>query len=99
MIARIRIVGIRPGTLEEYRGVSRDWRNLLQEHGGRVLGFYVDDPGTTVIGIAEYESRERLEEIQSRCEADPAFPGIRRRADALMTSFEEKVLDKLELDA
>ena len=97
MITRIRIVGIKPGALDEYRDVSREWRDLLHKYGGRVLGFYSDAPGTTVIGVAEYESRARLEEIQSQCEADPAFPSIKSRADALMTSFEEKILDKLEL--
>jgi len=99
MITRIRIVGITPGTLDQYREVSRDWRDLLHKYGGRVLGFYADAAETMVTGIAEYESRERLYEIQRQCEADEAFPHIMRRAEALMTSFDEKILDKLEFDS
>ena len=43
MITRIRISGIRPGTLVEFTEVARDWKNLLERHGGRVLGFYFNE--------------------------------------------------------
>lgn len=99
MITRIRIVGLRPGTLDDYRELARDWRDLLHKHGGRVLGFYVDRGKNTVTGIAEYESREHLSEVQRRCEADEAFADIRTRSVKLITSFEEQVLDKLEIDS
>lgn len=99
MITRIRISGIRPGTLARFREVARDWKRLLEANGGRVLGFYVDEAETSVTGIAEYESRARLSEIQRSCEADPAFASIQSRAEQLTTSFEERILDKLEIDA
>src|SRR5262249_18341908 len=73
---RIRITGIRPGTLAEFKEVARDWKRLLENHGGRVLRFYFDETENKVTGIAEYESRERLAEIQRKCEAEPAYPDI-----------------------
>ncbi len=98
MIARIRITGIRPGTLAEFKEVARDWRNLLERHGGRVLGFYFNETDNRVTGIAEYDSRSHLSEIQRKCEADPAFGHIQSRAEQMITSFEERIVDKLELD-
>ena len=98
MITRIRIVGIKSGCLNEYRNVCRDWRDLLHKYGGRVLGFYFDAAENTVTGIAEYESREHLTQIQRHCEEDATFASISRRAEELITSFEEKILDKLELE-
>ncbi len=99
MITRIRIVGIRPGAVDDYKEVARGWRDLLHKYGGRVLGFYFDRVKNTVTGIAEYESREHLGEIQRKCEADGAFSGIRKRSGKLITSFEEEILDKLEIDS
>jgi hypothetical protein len=99
MITRIRISGIRPGTLPEFKKVARDWKNLLESRGGRVLGFYFDEVEKKVTGIAEYESRERLAEIQRNCEADPTYADIQSRSDRIITSFEEKILDKLEIDS
>ena len=64
MISRIRVTGIRPGTLAEFKVVARDWKNLLEQHGGRVVGFYFNGNDNRVTGIAEYESRTRLSEIQ-----------------------------------
>jgi len=98
VITRIRIVGLQPGTLDDYRALARDWRNLLHKYGGRVLGFYVDEAKNTVTGIAEYESREHLSEIQRNCEADEAFASIRKRSGEMIASFEEHILDKLEID-
>jgi len=98
MITRIRITGIRPGTLAEFKGVARDWKNLLESNGGRVLGFYFNENENKVTGIAEYESRERLSEIQRTCEADPAYTRIQSRSEKLVISFEEQILDKLEID-
>ena len=99
MITRIRITGIRPGTLAEFKEVARDWRNLLESHGGRVLGFYFDETENKVTGIAEYESRGRLSEIQRKCEADPAYASIQSRSEQIVTSVEERILDKLTLDS
>jgi hypothetical protein len=99
MITRIRITGIRPGTLTEFKQVARDWKNLLESNGGRVLGFYFDETENKVTGIAEYDSRERLSEIQRNCEADPAYAGIQSRAEQIETYFEERILDKLEIDS
>ncbi len=99
MITRIRIVGLKPGTLDDYREVARDWRDLLHKYGGRVLGFYFDGVKNTVTGIAEYESREHLSEIQRKCEADESFADIGKRSGKLTTSFEEQILDKLEIDS
>ena len=98
MITRIRIVGIRPGTVDAYKEVARDWRDLLHKYGGRVLGFYFDAEKNTVTGIAEYKSREHLSEIQRRCEEDKAFSDIRKRSEKLITSFHEEILDRLEID-
>ena len=98
MITRIRVTGIRPGTLAEFKGVARDWKQLLEKHGGRVLGFYFNETENSVTGIAEYDSRARLSEIQRKCETDPAFGQIQSRAEQMITSFEERILDKLELD-
>jgi len=98
MITRIRVTGIRPGTLAEFNGVARDWKQLLEKHGGRVLGFYFNETENSVTGIAEYDSRARLSEIQRKCETDPAFGQIQSRAAQMITSFEERILDKLELD-
>jgi len=98
MITRIRITGIRPGTLAEFTAVARDWKNLLERHGGRVIGFYFNETENRVTGIAEYDSRERLSEIQRRCEADLAYADIQSRAEQMITSFEERILDRLELD-
>ncbi len=98
MITRIRISGIRPGTLAEFKEVARDWKNLLERHGGRVLGFYLDETENKVTGIAEYDSRARLSEIQLKCEAEPAYADIQSRAEQIVTSFEERILDKLEID-
>jgi hypothetical protein len=99
MITRIRIVGIEPGTVDDYKEVARDWKDLLHKYGGRVLGFYFDGMNNTVTGIAEYESREHLSDIQRKCEEDKAYPDIMKRAEELMTSFEERILDKLEIDS
>ncbi len=99
MIARIRITGIRPGTLDRFKEVARDWRDLLERHGGKVLGFYFNETENKLTGIAEYESRARLSEIQRECEADPAFREIQSRAEQMITSFEERILDKLEIDS
>ncbi len=99
MITRIRIVGIRPGAVDDYKEVARDWRDLLHKYGGRVLGFYFDSVKNTVTGIAEYESREHLSEIQRRCEEDEAFSDIRERSEELITSFHEEILDKLGIDS
>ncbi len=99
MIARIRIVRLKPGTLDDYRAVARDWRDLLHKHGGRVLGFYANEAKNTVTGIAEYESREHLGEILRECEAEEAFARIRERSVEFTASFEEEVLDKLEIDS
>jgi len=98
MITRIRVTGIRPGTLAEFKEVARDWKNLLESHGGRVLGFYFDETENKVTGIAEYESRERLAEIQRKCEAEPAYVDIQSRGRRIATSFEESILEKLEID-
>ncbi len=98
MITRIRISGIRPGTLVEFTEVARDWKNLLERHGGRVLGFYFNETENSVTGIAEYDSRAHLSEIQRKCEADPAYAEIQSRAEQMITSFEERILDKLEID-
>ncbi len=98
MITRIRISGIRPGTLSEFKEVARDWKNLLERHGGRVLGFYFNETENKVTGIAEYDSRTRLSEIQRKCEADPSYADIQSRAEQMITSFEERILDKLEID-
>ena len=99
MIVRIRISGIRPDALDQFREVARDWRNLLESHGGGVLGFYFDETENKVTGIAEYESRARLREIQRNCEADPTYSGIQSPAEQMTTSFEERILDKLQLDS
>lgn len=99
MIMRHRVTGIRPGTLDRFREVARDWKNLLEENGGSVLGFYFDATENEIIGIAEYESREDLSEIQQKCEADPAYHGIMERAEEMTASFEERILDKLEIDS
>ncbi len=99
MIARIRIVGLEPGTLGDYIDVARDWKDLLHKYGGRVLGFYLDGEKNTVTGIAEYESREHLAEVQRKCEEDEAFLDIGERSAKLITSFEEKILDKLAIDS
>ena len=96
MITRIRIVGVRPGRLDDYKENARAWRNLLHKNGGRVLGFYFNEADNTVTGIAEYESRERLAEIQEECEKDAAFPAIRERGKELQVSLEELILDKLD---
>jgi hypothetical protein len=98
VITRIRVSGIKPGALTEFRGVARDWKNLLERHGGRVIGFYFNENDNRVTGIAEYESRARLSEIQRSCEADPAYGQIQSRAEQLTTSFEEWILDKLDVD-
>lgn len=98
MITRIRISGIRPGTLAEFMAVARDWKHLLESHGGRVLGFYFNETAHKVVGIAEYDSRARLSEIQRRCERDPTYAGIQSRGEQMITSFEEWILDKLEID-
>ena len=98
MITRIRITGIRPGTLAEFKEVARDWKNLLERHGGRVLGFYVNETENKVTGIAEYDSRARLSEIQRKCEAETAYAHIQSRGEQIVTSFEEWILDKLEID-
>ena len=98
MITRIRVTGLKPGTLAEFQGVARDWKQLLEKHGGRVLGFYFNETENSVTGIAEYDSRARLSEIQRLCEADPAFGPIQSRAEQMIVSFEERILDELELD-
>jgi hypothetical protein len=98
MITRIRITVIRPGTLGEFKEVARDWKNLLERHGGRVLGFYFNETENKVTGIAEYDSRARLSEIQRKCEAEPAYAEIQARGEKIATSFEEQILDKLEVD-
>ena len=98
MITRIRTVGIKPGTLSKYQEVCREWSSLIHKYGGRVLGFYLDAAENTVTGIAEYASREQLAEVQKRCEADSKFASISRRAEEVMTSFEERILDKLKLE-
>jgi hypothetical protein len=98
MITRIRISGIRPGTLTAFTKVAHDWKNLLERNGGRVLGFYFDETENKVTGIAEYDSRSHLSEIQRRCEADPAYADIQSRAEEVTTSFEERILDKLQID-
>ena len=98
MITRIRYVRIKPNSIEAYKYLALDWQNLLHEYGGSVLGFYYNEKEETVVGIAEYESREELAAIQSRCESDPRFPSIRKQARELVVSFEEQVLDKLDLE-
>jgi NIPSNAP len=98
VITRIRISGIKPGTLPEFTAVARDWKNLLERHGGRVIGFYFNENDNRVTGIAEYDSRARLSEIQRSCEADPAYAQIQSRAEQMTTSFEEWILDKLDVD-
>ncbi len=98
MITRIRISGARPGTLAEFKEVARDWKNLLEGHGGRVLGFYFNETENKVTGIAEYDSRVRLSEIQRKCEAEAAYAHIQSRGEQIVTSFEEWILDKLEID-
>ena len=99
MITRIRIVGVKPGRLDDYRRNARAWRDLLHKNGGTVLGFYLNEADNTVTGIAEYESRERLAEIQEECEKDPAFPAIKQLGDELQVSFKELILDKLDIDS
>jgi len=98
MITRIRVSGIRPGTLTEFKQTARDWKNLLESNGGRVLGFYCNEEENKVTGIAEYESREHLSEIQRKCEADPEYARIQSRSEKIIISFEEQILDKLEID-
>ena len=97
MIARIRIVGLKPGALRTHTEVARDWEKLIHKYGGNVLGFYYDEQSQEAIGIAEYESREQVAEIQKNCENDPAFPGIRERTLDLYTCFEEKIVDRLDV--
>jgi hypothetical protein len=41
----------------------------------------------------------RLSEIQRRCEADSAHADIQSRAEQMVTSFEERMLEKLEIDS
>lgn len=97
-ITRIRTVTIKPGTVDAYKETARDWKRLLEKHGGRVLGFYFDEATNTGIGIAEYESREHLSEILRRCEAEEAYSSIAKRSEEISTSFEERILDKLDID-
>ena len=61
-------------------------------------GSYFDEAENKDTGIAEYESRERLAEIQRKCEAEPAYADIQSRGQKIATSFEESILDKLEID-
>jgi hypothetical protein len=74
MITRIRITGIKPGTPAQFEEVARDWKTLLEKHGGTVLGFYFNETENRVTGIAEYESRSRLSEIQRNCGLIPRMP-------------------------
>jgi hypothetical protein len=70
--------------------------NSTSLHG--VIGFYFNENDNRVTGIAEYDSRARLSEIQRSCEADPAYGHIQSRAEQMITSFEEWILDKLNVD-
>lgn len=97
MIARIRITGIRPGTLEILKQSAREWKALLESHGGRVLGFYFNESENKVIGIAEYESRAHLSEVQRRCEKDQAYDHIETRSKGIRTSFAEMIVEKLDI--
>jgi hypothetical protein len=97
MITRIRIVSIKPGTIEKYRLAAIEWTRLLHKHGGKVLGFYHDKENNKVIGIAEYKSREELDEIQKKCEKEEEFPKITSAGKEIITGFEEMILDKLEI--
>ncbi len=98
-ITRIRTVTIKPGTVDAYKDTARDWKCLLEKHGGRVLGFYFDEATNTAIGIAEYESREHLSEIVRKCAAEEeAYSSIAERSEEIITSFEERILDKLDID-
>lgn len=97
MIARFRIVGVEPGKLDAHKGVVRDWAKLIRKYGGNVLGFYFDEERQEAIGIAEYESREHLAEIKKNYEDDPDCSAIMKRTEGLYTSFEEKIVDKLDI--
>ena len=98
MIARIRVSGIKRGALAEFKAVARDWKELLERHGGKVIGFYFNESDNRVTGIAEYDSRARLSEIQRACEADPAYGPIQSRAEQLTTSFAEWILDEIDVE-
>jgi hypothetical protein len=98
MICRIRYAKIQPGCIEEYKKLAADWQTLVHKYGGKVLGFYYDKEKEEVIGIAEYESLEYLNELQKNCEADAAFPSISDRVKKLVVSVEEQILEKLDVE-
>lgn len=97
MICRIRYVKIRPEYLEDYKKLASDWKTLINKYGGSVLGFYYDKNKDEVIGIAEYDSLEKLNELQRNCRADVTFPAIREQVKKTIISGTERILVKLEI--
>ena len=75
MITRIRVVGIKPNSIDEYKVIARDWQKLINKHGGNVLGFYFDEKNSKVTGIAEYKSRNDLDRIRKLCEQEESYRG------------------------
>jgi len=97
MISRIRYAKIKPGMIDEYKKLASDWKALVHKYGGKVLGFYYDQKKEEVIGIAEYQSQEKLEELQKNCEEDKAFANIQEQANKLVISVDEQILEKLDI--
>jgi heterodisulfide reductase subunit C len=97
MISRIRYVKIKPGKIEEYKKLASDWQALVHKYGGKVIGFYYDQKKEEVIGIAEYESLEKLEELQKNCEKDKGFLNIQEQVKRLVVSVDEQILEKLDI--
>lgn len=97
MICRIRYVKIRPECVEDYKKLASDWQTLVNKYGGRVIGFYYDEEKAEVIGIAEYESLGKLDELQKKCKADGAFPSIKEQVRKTVISVAEQILVKLEV--
>jgi len=96
MISRIRYAKIKSGVIEEYKKLASDWQTLVHKYGGEVVGFYYDQKKEEVIGIAEYESLEKLEKLQKNCETDKAFSNIQEQVKKLVVSVDEQILEKLD---
>jgi len=95
MICRIRYAKIKPERIEDYKKLASDWQTLVHKYGGKVLGFYYDSDKEEAIGIAEYESLEKLNVLQKNCEEDIAYPDIEERVKTVVISVQEQILEKL----
>jgi predicted YcjX-like family ATPase len=101
MIVDLRIYTVRPGQLENFVALYRDYAwPLQQKYLGRCLGWYTSAEGqlNQVVHLWAYESQADREERRAKMAIDPAWKDYLRRSSeaGLLVAQENRFLKPTE---